>query len=521
MLAASLSETRSRQTQLFWFSILPIALLALGLRLHLLGDQSLWRDEIASVALARLPLSQIWGAWMVHETNPPLYYTLLHVWTRLFGEGEFAVRSLSALIGTIAVVCAGVLGRRLKSEQAGVIAALLMAVSALQVFYSQEARGYTLAATAALLSLIAVAELMARLTGASKPRDGLAQYGVWLLYIIATTAALYAHTTMVLLPLITNVCVAWLWIARGRTDVRFAVLWIGANLACVLLWSWWGWITVQQLDGTNPNIAWMAFPTGGIILRTAEHLYGLRRTGLSLMTLSAVTALLLIAAAIVGTIRMRHPAKWLLASAGFAVPLALLAISLYRPVFIERTVFWAQSAFLVLVAAGLCAIPRRAARLAAVAVVAAAFLADTVDSQRVAVKQPWREAVAKIKSGWREGDAVLVSSAAAGVFIEHYCRRLACDFPILALRNEGDEVTWAPDLFHGRTVDRRSLSSELHHYQRIWVPAEPGFNPRLELHLIAQQTSTVSLPFTSYQGQTKLTVSRWWPFPITDDGRSR
>jgi uncharacterized membrane protein len=520
MLAASLSETLSRRAQLYWFNILLIALLALGLRLHLLGEQSLWRDEIASVAFARLPLSQIWSVWMVHETNPPLYYTLLHVWIRLFGEGEFAVRSLSALIGTAAVVCAGVLGRKLKSERAGKIAALFTALSALQVYYSQEARGYMLAATATLLSLIAVAELMSRLTGASKPRDRVAEYGVWLLYVIATTTALYVHTTMALLPLLTSVYVTWLWVTRANKDVRFAGLWIGANLLCVLLWSWWGWITAQQLASSNPNIAWMAFPTGGVIWRTAEHLYGLRRTGLSLMTLSAAMALLLVTAAIGGTIRMRHPARWLLASVALIAPLTLLAVSLYRPVFMERTVFWAQSAFLVLAAVGLSTIPRRAVRWAIIAIVATGLLADTLDSQRVVVKQPWREAVARIKSGWRNGDAVLVSSAAAGVFIEHYCRQLACDFPILALRNAGDEVTWAPDLFHGRTVDRRSLSAELHRYQRVWVPAEPGFDPQSELQLMALQTSIVSLPFTSFQGQTEFTVSRWWPLPITGDGRS-
>ncbi len=520
MLAAPLSQMFSRRAQLYWFNILLIALLALGLRLHLLGAQSLWRDEIASVAFARLPLSQIWSAWMVHETNPPLYYTLLHVWIRLFGEGEFAVRSLSALLGTAAVVCAGVLGRKLKSERAGEIAALLMAVSALQVYYSQEARGYILAATAAVLSLIAVAELTSRLTDTSKPRHGFAEYGIWLLYVVATTTALYAHTTMALLPLLTSVYVTWLWIGRGSRDVRFAGLWIGANLLCVLLWSWWGWITAQQLAGSNPDITWMVFPTVGIIWRTAEHLYGLRRTGLSLMTLSAAMALLLGCAAAVGTIRMRHSAKWLLAGIALAAPLMLLAISLYRPVFMERTVFWAQSAFLVLAAAGLSTIPRKAARWAIIAIVAAGLFADTIDSQRVVVKQPWREVVTRLKSGWRKGDAVLVSSAATGVLIEHYCRQLACDFPILALRKAGDEATWAPDLFHGRIVDRRSLAGILHHYRRVWVPAEPDFDPQPELQRIALQTSSASLPFTSYQGETELTISQWWPLPITGDERS-
>lgn len=515
MLPALLHENLMRLAQRHWFRLALIALLALGIRLHLLGQQSLWRDEIASVAIARLPLSQLWSAWMVHETNPPLYYTLLHVWLWLFGDSEFAVRSLSALIGTAAVLCVGILGRKLVSSRTGEVAALLTAVSALQVYFSQEARGYMLGATAALLSLIAVAELVTRLTGAARPRSAFGAYGVWLLYVLATTAALYAHTTMVFLPLITNAYVGWIWAARGGRDIRFAGQWIGANLLCVLLWSWWGWITVQQLAVPNPNISWMAFPTNGILLRTVEHLYGLRRSGLTLMSLSAAMGVVLCAFAIAGTLRIRHPAKWLLAAVAFAGPLVLLAVSLYRPVFMERTIFWSQSAFLILVAAGLSKISNQAARLSITVVLAAALLVDTIDSQRVPVKQPWREAVAVIKSGWRDGDVVLVSSAASGVFIKHYCRRSACDFPILALHNETDGMEWGPDLFGGRIVDRTRLASEIHHYRRVWVPAEPTFTPQRVLQPIALEKAVVELPFIAFEGQNVLAVSTWTPLPST------
>ena len=37
------------------------------------SDYSLWFDELASVFFASQPTERLWSAWMLRETNPPLF----------------------------------------------------------------------------------------------------------------------------------------------------------------------------------------------------------------------------------------------------------------------------------------------------------------------------------------------------------------------------------------------------------------------------------------------------------------
>ncbi len=73
-----------------------ILLVALALRLLLLGRESLWFDESFSWAWSRLPWGTLWGAAARIETIPPLYYSLLKLWTGVAGDSEAGLRSLSA-----------------------------------------------------------------------------------------------------------------------------------------------------------------------------------------------------------------------------------------------------------------------------------------------------------------------------------------------------------------------------------------------------------------------------------------
>lgn len=66
--------------------------------------QSLWRDEAFSVLVAKESLSFITTRL---GFEPPVYYTMLHFWIKIFGTGELAVRSLSfigLLLATIIVI---------------------------------------------------------------------------------------------------------------------------------------------------------------------------------------------------------------------------------------------------------------------------------------------------------------------------------------------------------------------------------------------------------------------------------
>ena len=78
------------------------------------------------------------------ESNPPLYYVLAWAWSKLFGTGAVGLRSLSALFGAATIPIAYLIGRELLSRRAGLIAAALVALNPMLIWYSQEARSYAL-----------------------------------------------------------------------------------------------------------------------------------------------------------------------------------------------------------------------------------------------------------------------------------------------------------------------------------------------------------------------------------------
>jgi uncharacterized membrane protein len=94
------------------YILLSILILAAMLRLLHLGSESLWWDEVVTVAIVRLDWGAFWKVLSHFEANMGLYYCLLRLWVNL-GESEFVLRSLSALAGVLGVGLVYVLGKRL------------------------------------------------------------------------------------------------------------------------------------------------------------------------------------------------------------------------------------------------------------------------------------------------------------------------------------------------------------------------------------------------------------------------
>lgn len=120
-----------------------LALLAAALRFATIDQQSFWFDEVVTARLVRLPFGRMLHAISDSEGTPPLYYIALWAWSRMAGDSESGLRSLSALAGTLTVPVVYLAGRELLSRSVGVIAAALVAASPLLVWYSQEARAYS------------------------------------------------------------------------------------------------------------------------------------------------------------------------------------------------------------------------------------------------------------------------------------------------------------------------------------------------------------------------------------------
>jgi mannosyltransferase len=196
-----------------------ILLLAAALRFYRLAGQSLWSDEGNSVALAQAGLAEI-AARTALDIHPPLYYWLLHFWMRLFGQSEVAVRSLSAVVAVLLVAVIYKVGTRLFDRRAGLIAALIAAVSPFQVYYAQEARMYALLALLGALTVWATVEWME--TCPSLPgEEGWGKDLAWaLLYIFSAAAGLYTQYAFPVILAATNLTVlARLWQIRRQEPV--------------------------------------------------------------------------------------------------------------------------------------------------------------------------------------------------------------------------------------------------------------------------------------------------------------
>lgn len=109
-------------------------------------NQSLWLDEaITAVTVQSKSYDQIITAFSKSDFHPPMYYLFLKAWSGIFGFTEISLRFPSVLFGSGLIIFGYLIAKHLKSKKVGLIAALLIALNPLLVYYSQEARMYSLA----------------------------------------------------------------------------------------------------------------------------------------------------------------------------------------------------------------------------------------------------------------------------------------------------------------------------------------------------------------------------------------
>lgn len=161
----------------------------------------MWFDEGWSAYAAVQPTLR--AVVEAEPTNPPLYYLLLHVAVRGFGDSAVTLRYFSLLAGLLTVALAYQLARRLFSASAGLWSAFLAAFNPLLWWASREARMYALLAVLVLVAALAFHQLLKRPTRAA-----------WLALWGAELAALYTHNTGPVIALWLNAVALLAWTAR-------------------------------------------------------------------------------------------------------------------------------------------------------------------------------------------------------------------------------------------------------------------------------------------------------------------
>lgn len=232
------------------FLVLGLALL---LRLKSL-DQSLWLDEAINVFYAQS--NSFW--WFVTkyplgDFHPPGYFAVLWLWGHLFGFSEVSVRMPSVIFGVLTVFLVYLIGKKLISRSAGFWAALFLAFSPLHIYYSQEARMYSLVAFASSLSFYFLVKLI--------------QGGkLWLApYAFSVSAVLYSdYLAYFIIP----VQAFWVVICHKKSWKKFIIGLIGG----LILWLPWLLIfPLQFMQGqaTAAALAGWRDVVGGVKIKEA------------------------------------------------------------------------------------------------------------------------------------------------------------------------------------------------------------------------------------------------------------
>lgn len=288
-------------------------LVAVGaaLRFGSLGH-SFFLDEAFTVKAVDRSFGAMLDAIGRQESTPPLYYVIAWGWRHLFGTGEWGLRSLSALIGTAAIPVTFAAARHLAGARAAVIAAGLVACNPLLVWYSQQARAYS------LLVLIGGVTVLLFARAWENPSAG--RLAAW---SAACALAVLTHYFAVFL-VIAEALTLWVLLSRQRRTVVLALSGIGVVALPLAA------LAVTQQSGLRA--AWIgAIPlwdrVESVALEIASANVLMARLGVSARTgLAAVAVIALVWATIAVVLRRldsRERATALVATAVGAVAILL------------------------------------------------------------------------------------------------------------------------------------------------------------------------------------------------------
>jgi hypothetical protein len=127
------------------YVFLAILLLAFLLRIFRLDYQSPWADELFTLINSHSgkSLSDIFSA-LKGDVHPPLYYYIVHLFLEIFGDSAYAARFVSLLFGIGGIVAVYYLGKEIFNKSVALTAIFLLSVNHFHIFYSQEARMYSM-----------------------------------------------------------------------------------------------------------------------------------------------------------------------------------------------------------------------------------------------------------------------------------------------------------------------------------------------------------------------------------------
>lgn len=261
--------------------LLAVILIGLAFRIFLIDRQSLWADELFSLAMATghslehnanianpacgdfievrgAQKAETWRKYLEHEpdhggvssvvravylsdTNPPLYYILLHFWTFIFGTSDWALRSLSILFTLISFPLLSCLSKRIAGQAAVIPACILFTFAPVSLYFSTEGRMYSLCWLLVLMTVEA--------TFRFQENRGLGWN--FLFWTASSVAGFLTHYFFVFSWL-----ALWGWLFLFPGEARRSSIMMGSALVVVLILPWY-MFAGDQLSSWHVTSGWL------------------------------------------------------------------------------------------------------------------------------------------------------------------------------------------------------------------------------------------------------------------------
>jgi len=425
-------------------TVIVLTLTAAALRLSHLGTKSLWLDEGATVALARMNWQHFAWVWWHGEANlQTIYFLLMRAWVH-GGLSEAWLRLPSALFGIASVPLLYMLGRRLLPDGAALAAAALLTFSPTHVYYSHEARSYTLTIFLVLLS----SYFFIRAAEEGRRAD-------WVLWVAISIVAFYSHYFAALVLVAQAASLLF-----GKTS---PAVWSRTLLGglVILAAALPGVTYVLRASHENLYFAWMPAATPKEIWRLAKFFGG---SGVKIFV-----ALILWVAGLVAIARSRRAEAEEFRHGMLIVLWALLPavvtalVSVIHPIFLPRYVIFSLPAMALLAAAGSTALRRMRAG-AALVVALCAMSVPAIFKDYSKPREDWRDASHAILASAQPGDAVVFFPFYTRIMLDYYRDRDPQRPPPLHV--------FAPPFYEGGEDEHdllRALDADPSQFRHVWV----------------------------------------------------
>jgi mannosyltransferase len=380
-----------------------LAILAVGLAVRLwgIGAEPLWLDEAYSAYAADHGFAFLWQIVPRYETHPPFYYSVLRLWTLVFGNGLLALRALGIVAGIATPFVIALAGREAarllewdmsRRRRATFVAFALASVAIPLVDMARQVRPYPLMILVYAGAIVALLRLAH--TGSIRSR-------AFVVYLLLLEAMLWLHNMGPLFAVALTFALGIAVVDR-RFDRRDGIRLIVGHAVVALAYLPGLMILLGQASG------WVA----STWLRFDPAVLGTRLPSLYAAPGWPLLAAFLLAGLAVAACRRSSPGRRLVGMlfvlACLPVLLSVLLSVTVAPVFIARTMTPVAVPALLLFASGTagCADARRWLGLGGAFALGANMLAVDIQARAARPMQDWYPTVAWLQARFRPGDQI-------------------------------------------------------------------------------------------------------------------